>query len=90
MYKSLNAYCMSIIWFLIIGALAGWIAGELTRGYGFGVLGNMVIGIVGAVIGGYMFSLLGVGSYGLIGDLVMSVVGALVLLFIASLFRRTA
>lgn len=79
---------MSIIWFLIIGALAGWIAGELTKGSGFGLLGNIVVGILGAVIGGYVFTLLGISAYGLIGDLVMSVIGALLLLFIVSLFRR--
>ena len=79
---------MSILWFLIIGGIAGWIAGELTKGHGFGLLGNIVIGVIGAVIGGYIFSLLGVHAYGLLGDLVMSVIGALVLLFIASLFKR--
>jgi len=79
---------MSLLWFLIIGALAGWIAGELTKGHGFGLLGNIVIGIIGAVIGGYIFSLLGIATYGLVGDLVMSVIGACVLIGIASLFKR--
>lgn len=79
---------MSILWFLIIGALAGWIAGELTKGEGFGLLGNIVVGCVGALLGGYLFGLLGISSYGLIGDLIMSVIGALVLLLIVSLFKR--
>ena len=81
---------MNLIWFLIIGALAGWIAGELTKGHGFGLLGNIVIGVIGAVIGGFIFGLVGLRAYGLIGDLIMSVIGALVLLFIASLFRRVS
>lgn len=79
---------MSLLWFLIIGAIAGWIAGELTKGHGFGLPGNIVIGIVGAVIGGYIFSLLGIATYGLVGDLVMSVIGACVLIGIAALFKR--
>jgi uncharacterized membrane protein YeaQ/YmgE (transglycosylase-associated protein family) len=79
---------MSILWFLIIGALAGWIAGELTKGDGFGLLGNIVVGVIGALIGGYVFSAIGIRTYGLIGDLIMSIIGALILLFIVSLFRR--
>lgn len=78
---------MEVIWFLIIGGVAGWIAGELMRGDGFGVLGNIVVGIVGAVIGGFVFDLLNVTAYGLIGSLVMSVVGAVVLLFIVGMFQ---
>ena len=80
-----NALPMSILWFLIIGALAGWIAGELTKGSGFGLLGNIVVGILGALLGGYLFSLFNVTTYGLLGDIVMSVIGAVVLLFILSL-----
>ncbi len=79
---------MSIVWFLIIGALAGWIAGELTKGAGFGLVGNLVVGILGAVLGGFLFDLLGITAYGLLGQLVMSVVGAIVFLFILSLFHR--
>ena len=80
---------MNFLLFLIIGALAGWIAGKLIRGGGFGFVGNLVVGIVGAVIGGHMFSYLGleVGD-GLIGSLVTSVIGALVLLFIVGLIKK--
>lgn len=76
---------MSILWFLIIGALAGWIAGELTKGSGFGLLGNIIVGVLGALLGGYVFALFNVTTYGLLGDLVMSVIGAVILLFILSL-----
>lgn len=76
---------MSILWFLIIGALAGWIAGELTKGSGFGLLGNMIVGVLGALLGGYLFDLFNVTTYGLLGNIVMSVIGAVVLLFILSL-----
>ena len=79
---------MSIIWFLIVGAIAGWIAGELTKGSGYGLLGNIVVGVVGALIGGYLFSVFGIDVYGLLGEIIMAVIGAVVFLFILSLFRR--
>jgi uncharacterized membrane protein YeaQ/YmgE (transglycosylase-associated protein family) len=81
---------MNIIWFLIIGLLAGWIAGLLMRGHGFGFLGNMIVGIIGAVIGGFVFDLLDIAAYGLLGSLIMSVVGAVVLLFLTGLIKRPA
>lgn len=81
---------MSLLWFLIIGALAGWIAGELTKGHGFGLAGNLVVGILGALLGGFLFDILNVQAYGLLGQLVMSVIGAIVFLFILSFFRKGA
>ncbi len=81
----LSPYHMSIIWFILIGIIAGWIAGELTKGSGFGVLGNLIVGIIGAVLGGFLFDLFNVSAGGLLGRLIMSVIGALVLLFILSL-----
>lgn len=84
---ALSTHMMSIIWFLIIGAVAGWIAGELTRGSGFGLLGNIIVGIVGALVGGFLFDILGIASRGLIGQLVLSVIGAILFLLILSLFR---
>lgn len=80
---------MNFILFLIIGAIAGWIAGKLLRGGGYGLLGNLVVGIVGAVIGGHLFSYLGVSAGGgLIGSLVTAVIGALVLLFVVGLIKK--
>jgi uncharacterized membrane protein YeaQ/YmgE (transglycosylase-associated protein family) len=78
---------MDILWFLIIGGVAGWIAGEIVRGDGFGIVGNIVVGIVGAIIGGLLFGLLNIDAYGLMGSLVMSVIGAVVLLFVLNMFR---
>lgn len=80
---------MEIIAFLLIGALAGWIAGELMRGDGFGLLGNMLLGIIGSFLGGYLFGLLGFDTYGLIGSLITATVGAALLLWIASLFSSS-
>ena len=76
------------LWFIIIGILAGFIAGRLMRGGGFGLIVNLVVGIIGAVLGGWIFGLLGIAAGGIIGSLVTSTVGAIVLLWIVSLFRR--
>lgn len=74
--------------FLVIGAIAGWLAGLLIKGGGYGLLGNIVIGIVGAVIGGSIFNALGIAAGGLLGAIVTATVGAAVLLFIVRLIKR--
>ena len=74
---------------LAIGAVAGWIAGNLMRGGGFGLLWNIILGIIGSFVGSWLFGVLGVSSGGgLLGALITSVVGAVVVLFVAGLFRR--
>jgi uncharacterized membrane protein YeaQ/YmgE (transglycosylase-associated protein family) len=80
---------MDILWFLIVGIVSGWIAGEIMRGSGFGLIGNLIVGLVGAVIGGFLFDMLNIGTYGLLGSIIMSVIGAVVLLFIVNAFRRS-
>lgn len=80
---------MNFIAFLIIGALAGWIAGNVMKGKGFGLLGNMLVGIVGAFVGGFLFGLLGLASYGFIGSLVTATVGAIVLIYVVSLIKKS-
>ncbi len=75
---------MHIIWFLVIGAIAGYLAGHLMRGHGFGLLGNLGIGILGAIVGGFLFSLLGLSAHGTVGELIMSTIGAVVLLWIVA------
>ena len=78
----------SLLYFLCIGAAAGWIAGQLMRGGGFGLLGNIVVGIVGAVVGGWLFGVLGITAGGLIGSLITAVAGAALLLFIVGLIKK--
>lgn len=72
----------SLIIFLVIGAVAGWLAGLLLKGRGFGVLGNIVVGIIGAVLGGFLFGALGIAAGGLIGSISTATAGAVVLLFL--------
>jgi uncharacterized membrane protein YeaQ/YmgE (transglycosylase-associated protein family) len=79
---------MGWLWWIIIGAVAGWLAGTLMRGGGFGFIVNVLVGIAGAVVGGWVFGLLGIAAGGIMGSLVTALVGAVLLLWIISLFRR--
>tara|TARA_R110002110_G_scaffold402557_2_gene619934 strand:- start:1603 stop:1845 length:243 start_codon:yes stop_codon:yes gene_type:complete len=79
---------MNLILFLIIGGIAGWLAGLIMKGRGFGVLANIGIGIVGSFIGGFVFRLLGLAAQGTIGELVTATVGAVLLLAIVSQIRK--
>ena len=78
----------SLIFTLIIGALAGFLAGKVMKGEGFGVIGNIVVGVVGAVLGGFLFGLLGVSADGMIGSLITATIGAIVLLGIVGLVKK--
>ena len=77
-----------IIW-LLIGAIAGWLAGLLVKGFGFGLIGNIVVGIVGAVIAGWLLPRLGISlGVGMVAAIINAVIGAVVLLVIIGLVRR--
>jgi len=81
---------MEFIWFILIGLIAGWLAGVLMKGGGFGLIGDIVIGVVGALIGGFLFSALGVSmGGGLLGSIIVATIGAVVLIFILRLIKRT-
>ena len=80
---------MNWLFFLIIGAVAGWLAGQIMKGRGFGLIGNIVVGVIGALLGGWLFGALGISAGGgLIGSLVTALIGAVVLLFVVGLVRR--
>jgi uncharacterized membrane protein YeaQ/YmgE (transglycosylase-associated protein family) len=79
---------MNLVWFLIIGIVAGWLAGQLMKGGGFGLIGDLVIGVIGAFIGGWLLGVLGIYAGGLIGSLVTATIGAVVLLFLVRLVKR--
>ena len=76
----------SFIIFLLVGALAGWVAASLTHGGGLGLLLNMAVGVIGAYLGSWLLGLFGVAFGGLIGTFVTAIIGAVVLLLIVSLF----
>lgn len=76
------------LWYILIGLVAGWLAGLIVKGSGSGLLLNIVIGVVGSVLGGWLFGLMGLSSNNMWGSLITSLVGAIVLLLIVSLFTR--
>jgi uncharacterized membrane protein YeaQ/YmgE (transglycosylase-associated protein family) len=79
----------AIIIVLIIGAIAGWLAGLIVRGMGFGLLGNIVVGIVGALIAGWLFPRLGISlAGGTLGAIIHATIGAVILLVILGVIRR--
>ena len=79
---------MWLIWTILLGILAGFIASKLVSGSGQGLLMDLIIGVVGSVLGGWIFTLLGLAAYGLIGQLVMAVIGAVVLLLIVRAIKK--
>ena len=80
---------MNFVWFILVGLVAGWLAGVLVKGGGFGVVGDIVVGIIGALLGGWIFSALGAsGPGGLLGSIVVATIGAVILLFVVRMIKR--
>jgi uncharacterized membrane protein YeaQ/YmgE (transglycosylase-associated protein family) len=80
----------SLLIFLAIGAVAGWLAGVILKGGGFGLLVNIVVGILGAIVGGFAFGLLGISAGGILGSIITATVGAVLLLFLVGFVKKTA
>mgnify|MGYP001310980439 CR=1 FL=1 len=78
----------SLILFLVIGLVAGWLASRIVRGGGFGLVGDLIVGVIGAFLGGWLFGVLGISLGGLFGSLVTALIGAIVLLFLLRLIKR--
>jgi len=77
-----------LIW-IVVGALAGWLAGLVVRGFGFGLVGNIIVGILGAILGGWLLGMAGLSfGAGLLGAIVTAFIGAVVLLLIVRLVKR--
>jgi uncharacterized membrane protein YeaQ/YmgE (transglycosylase-associated protein family) len=80
---------MQYVWFAVIGLVAGWLAGMLVKGGGFGLIGDLVVGVLGALLGGFLFGALGFSSGGgLIGAIIVATIGAVVLIFLVRLVKR--
>lgn len=80
---------MDIVWFLLIGICAGWLASQIMKGGGSGLITDLIMGVIGAVLGGFLFRLLGLEANGLLGSLVTATVGAVVLLAGLRAFKRS-
>ncbi len=80
----------SLILFLLIGLIAGWLASQVMRGRGrgYGLIGDLLVGVIGAFLGGWLFSLLHISLAGILGSLITAFVGAVVLLYLIRLLRR--
>ncbi|CAK6689869.1 GlsB/YeaQ/YmgE family stress response membrane protein [Synechococcus sp. CBW1107] len=78
---------MSVIWFLIVGVIAGWLAGLLVKGGGFGLIGDLVVGIIGALIGGLLFGG-GLLGGGVLGSILVATIGAVILLVVLRVIKR--
>ena len=74
----------SLLLFLIVGAVAGWLAGVVMKGRGFGLVGNLIVGVIGALLGGWLFG----SGFTLLGQLLIAFVGALILLLLIGLIKR--
>ncbi len=79
----------SILVIILIGAISGWLAGQIVKGFGFGLLGNIVVGIVGAFVAGSIFPVIGLGfGGGILGSIIHATLGAVILLFLIKLVKR--
>ena len=79
----------SVLVFLIVGAIAGWLAGLIVSGFGFGLVGNIVVGIVGAFIAGYLFPAIGISlGSGIVAAIIHSTIGAVILLVLIKVIKR--
>lgn len=77
-----------LIW-ILVGAIAGWLAGLVVRGFGFGIVGNIIIGILGAILGGWLLGMAGLGiGGGILGSIVTAFIGAVVLLLLVRVIKR--
>ena len=80
---------LDLLWVVLIGILAGWLAGKIWKGRGFGLFGDLIVGILGSLLGNFIFGIVGLGAYGLIGRLLIAVAGALILLWLLRLIRTS-
>ena len=80
---------MSFVWFLLIWLAAGWLAGQIVKGSGQGLITDIIVGVIGAMLGGVLFGMFGLEAAGTLGSLVTATVGAVVLLLLLRLINRS-
>ena len=79
---------MSFLTWIIVGLIAGWLAGQVMKGGGYGVLMDIILGILGGILGGWVFGLLGIHAYGFIGSIIISFIGAVLLVWITRQLKK--
>jgi uncharacterized membrane protein YeaQ/YmgE (transglycosylase-associated protein family) len=78
----------ALIWWVVVGLIAGWAAGKIMKGGGYGAVIDIVLGIVGAVVGGWLLGVLGIHAGGLVGTIIVAIFGAVVLIWISRLIKK--
>jgi len=78
----------NLIWWVVVGLIAGWLAGKVMKGGGYGVIMDIILGIAGAILGGWVFGLLGIHAGGIIGSIVVAFIGAVILVWITRLLKK--
>ncbi len=79
---------INLIWWIVVGLIAGWAAGKIMKGGGYGVVMDIVLGIVGAVVGGWLMGLVGIYSGSFIGTIIIAIIGAVFLIWISRMLRK--
>ena len=77
-----------LIWWIIVGLIAGWAAGKIMKGGGYGVIADIILGVLGAIIGGWVVGVLGFGGGGLIWSILVAILGAVILIWLVRLVKR--
>jgi uncharacterized membrane protein YeaQ/YmgE (transglycosylase-associated protein family) len=77
-----------LIWWIIVGLIAGWAAGKIMKGGGYGVIADIILGVLGAIIGGWVVGMLGLGGGGLIWSILVAILGAVILIWITRFFKK--
>jgi uncharacterized membrane protein YeaQ/YmgE (transglycosylase-associated protein family) len=78
----------NLIWWVVVGLIAGWAAGKIMKGGGYGAVMDIVLGIVGAVIGGWLMGMLGIHAGGFIGTILVAIIGAVFLIWLTRLLKK--
>jgi len=79
---------MSVVWWIVVGLIAGWAAGKIMKGGGYGVAMDIVLGIVGAVVGGWLMGLLGIYSGSFLGTIIIAIIGAVFLIWLSRVLKK--
>jgi uncharacterized membrane protein YeaQ/YmgE (transglycosylase-associated protein family) len=86
--KEFRMYINDLVYILLVGLIAGFLAGKIMKGKGFGLVGDLVVGVLGAIVGWWLFGMLGIGGYGLLGSIILALIGALLLLYIVRIVKK--
>ena len=81
-------YMNEIVYVLIVGLIAGWLAGKIMKGKGFGLVGDLLVGVLGAIVGSWIFSEMGIWHYGILGSIIVALLGAVLLLYLLRLVKK--